>query len=71
MEKTRPAADEALAPIPDCMVTRIGAGLYEMADDEVPWLLLFLKEESDWHDADNGDFRKAGRLARVLESLPA
>lgn len=34
-------------PLPDCMVARIAAGLYEEADDEVPWLLLLLKAEAD------------------------
>lgn len=52
-------------PIPDCMVTRIAAGLYEIADDKVPWLVLFLKEESDWEMAEAGDFRARARVAEL------
>lgn len=53
-------------PIPNCMVTRIAAGLYgegdDVIDDEVPWLLLFLREESEWAAAEKGDIRKREKL---------
>lgn len=53
--------DEPLEPIPNDVVTRIAAGLYEEWDDEVPWLVLFLKEISDDEQAASGDFRFRGR----------
>jgi hypothetical protein len=53
--------DEPLEPIPNDVVTRIAAGLYEEWDDEVPWLVLFLKEISDDEQAASGDFRFMGR----------
>lgn len=34
-------------PIPDDVAVRIAAGLYEEADDEVPWLLMMLKADAD------------------------
>jgi hypothetical protein len=57
-------------PIPDCMVTRIAAGLYgegdDVIDDEVPWLVLMLREESEWEQAEAGDIRKRAKLGLGL-----
>lgn len=49
---------EVMPPIPDDIVSRIAAGLYEEADDPVPWLLLLLKASADSENA-----LKAGRFA--------